>query len=76
MIFFSEVKSVLAKDWLWVACMWFAFNTFLEAYMWVKDSSHVKHIDKIDEDVKKEFIASLPVHQKALFGSGKAKGDH
>lgn len=62
-LFFLGVNSILNKNWLWVACSWFAFNAFLESYQWAKDSSNEKLIEKIDEDVKKELFEALPSNQ-------------
>lgn len=61
-IFFLGVNSIVNKEWLWAICSWFSFNAFLEAFEWAKDSSSEEFIDKIDEDIKNEFFAS--VHAK------------
>ncbi len=61
-IFFFGVDFALAGKWLLVLASWFAFNAFLEAFTWVRDSSDPKRIEKIDEEIKKAFYSSLPAN--------------
>lgn len=66
-VFFFFVDSMLKQNWLWVACSWFAFNAFFEAYQWLKDISDPKHIKKINKEIIKEFISEIPEHQAKIF---------
>lgn len=59
-VFFFGVSSIIASQWLWTLCSWFAFNSFYEAYQWAKDSSSEEHIKKIDDSIKKDFFEKLP----------------
>ncbi|MEH6626626.1 MAG: hypothetical protein V7739_09280 [Motiliproteus sp.] len=67
LIFFFGLNSIFNKEWLLVAGAWFTFNCLLEAWNWVKDSSHPDNISHVPEDVALEIIESLkPQAPKAL----------
>lgn len=59
-IFLLGVEFAVSGRWLLVIGSWFAFNSFLEAFTWIRDSSDPKRIEKIDEEIKMAFYSSLP----------------
>lgn len=67
LVFFLCIDSILNKNWLWVVCSWLVFNSFFEAYQWVKDTSDHKYIVKIDKKILEEFVSELPEHQAKVF---------
>jgi|GEM_PF-1826838 len=59
LIFFFGVASILNREWLHCLGHYFAFNCFLEGYLWTKDTSDEVNIQKIDENIKTKFFTSI-----------------
>jgi hypothetical protein len=59
LLFFFGINSLLNSSWLFLAASWFCFNSVLEAYRWVRDSSHEKNIEHVPDDIRVEMLTKL-----------------
>lgn len=59
LVFFFGVFSILDGNLLKLLAYYLTFNCLFEAHRWLRDWSSESHIEKLDEDIKKEFFARL-----------------
>lgn len=63
-VFYLSVNSLINKDYFSFFVFFLAFNSFYEAFDWLKDHSDEKSILNVNEELKNEFFKTFGKYKK------------